>query len=113
MVLLADSKMKIETGLLRLIPAARAQLSSNRTALTRRKEILASASKNRLNVINNKLTGFINSLKILDPENVLKRGYTITSLNGKILKKCNQVKNEDVLHTKFSDGTVRSKVLGV
>jgi exodeoxyribonuclease VII large subunit len=110
-LLLAESKMKIETARLRLIPVARAQLSSNRTALTRRKEILASASKNRLNVINTQLTGFINSLKILDPENVLKRGYTITSLNGKILKKCKQVKNYDVLDTKFSDGSIRSKVV--
>lgn len=113
LVLLAQSKMKIETERLRLIPVAKAQLISNRTALIRRKEILANASKNRLNIINNQLTGFGNSLKILDPENVLKRGYTITSLNGKILKKCKQVKKEDVLETKFIDGSVRSKVLGV
>ena len=113
MLLLSESKMKIETARLRLIPVARAQLASNRTALIRRKEILASASKNRMNILNNLLTGFTNSLKILDPENVLKRGYTITSLNGKILKKCKQVKEEDVLDTKFIDGSVSSKVLGV
>jgi exodeoxyribonuclease VII large subunit len=111
MLLLAESKMKIETARLRLIPIARAQLSLNRTSLTRRKEILASASKNRLIVINNQLTGFINSLKMLNPENVLKRGYTITSLNGKILKKCKKVKKEDLLDTKFSDGSIRSKVV--
>jgi exodeoxyribonuclease VII large subunit len=113
MLMMAESKMKIETARLRLIPVSKAQLVSNSTALKRRGEILVNASKNRLNIINSQLTGFGNSLKILDPENVLKRGYTITSLNGKILKKCGQVKKEDVLDTKFSDGSVKSKVFGV
>ena len=113
MLMMAESKMKIETARLRLIPVAKAQLVSNSTALIRRGEILVNASRNRLNIINSQLTIFSNSLKILDPENVLKRGYTITSLNGKILKKCDQVKKEDVLDTKFSDGTVKSKVFGV
>ncbi len=99
-LMMAESKMKIETSRLRLIPVAKAQLVSNSTALKRRGEILVNASKNRLNIINSQLTGFSNSLKILDPENVLKRGYTITSLNGKILKKCEQIKKEDVLDTK-------------
>jgi len=57
------------------------------------------------------LAGFNNSLKILDPENVLKRGYTITSMKGKILKKSKQLKKDDVLDTKFSDGSLSSKVL--
>jgi exodeoxyribonuclease VII large subunit len=109
--MLAESKMKIETARLRLIPVAKAQLASNRTALLRRKEILVNVSKTRLNNISNIVIGFGNSLKMLDPENVLKRGYTITSLNGKILKKCQQIKKEDILDTKFSDGSVRSKVL--
>jgi exodeoxyribonuclease VII large subunit len=111
MLMLEKSKKKIETARLRLIPVARAQLSLNGTAIIRKKEILASSSKNRLSIINNQLAGFNNSLKILDPENVLKRGYTITSMKGKILKKSKQLKRDDVLDTKFSDGSLSSKVL--
>jgi exodeoxyribonuclease VII large subunit len=111
--MLTESKTKIETARSRLVPVAKAQLISNRTVLIRSKEFLANALKNRLKIINNQLIGFGNSLKILDPENVLKRGYTITSLNGKILKKCKQVKKEDILETKFIDGSVSSKVFGV
>jgi len=110
-LMLEKSKKKIETARLRLIPVARAQLSLNGTAIIRKKEILASSSKNRLSIINNQLAGFNNSLKILDPENVLKRGYTITSMKGKILKKSKQLKKDDVLDTKFSDGSLSSKVL--
>jgi len=52
------------------------------------------------------------SLSILNPFNVLKRGYTITSLNGKIIKKKENIKESDILDTQFSDGKVKSKVIG-
>jgi exodeoxyribonuclease VII large subunit len=110
-LMLEESKKETETASLRLIPAARAHLSSGRTTLILKKEILARTSKNRLNNINNRLAGLNNSLKFLDPDNVLKRGYTITSMNGRILSKCNQIKKHDVLDTKFTDGSVRSNVL--
>lgn len=51
------------------------------------------------------------TLKILNPDNVLMRGYTITSLNGKILKSKESISKADVLETRFCDGTVSSKVI--
>jgi exodeoxyribonuclease VII large subunit len=59
-----------------------------------------------------RITGLNNSLNILSPENVLKRGYTITSLNGRILKTCDEVKADDLIDILFSDGTIRSRVEG-
>jgi exodeoxyribonuclease VII large subunit len=50
------------------------------------------------------------NLNILNPENVLKRGYTITSLNGLIVKNASSLKEGDLIDTRFSDGEVRSKV---
>ena len=55
---------------------------------------------------------FSNNLKILDPDNVLKRGYTVTSRNGTILKSVEMLKNGDNIETKFSDGTISSTVNG-
>lgn len=95
----------------RLISGARAQLSLNSTALLRTKESLFSVSGNYLTGMDNKVSGFYNSLKILDPENVLKRGYTITSMNGKIIKKRVHLKKDDMINTRFSDGSVESKVV--
>ena len=81
------------------------------TALKHKKEILATISRNNMAVIHNRLTGFENSLKILDPENVLKRGYTITSINGKIIKIGKSLRKDDVIDTRFSDATISSKVV--
>jgi len=110
-LMIDENKRRIETARMRIIPVARNLLLMSDNAIMRKKEILASHAKNSLGIIINRLTGFENSLKILDPVNVLKRGYTITSINGNILKKCDQLKKEDIIDTRFSDGSITSKIL--
>lgn len=50
-------------------------------------------------------------LRILNPDNILKRGYTITSQNGKILKSSATADPSAPLETRFSDGTISSKII--
>ena len=57
------------------------------------------------------LEGLKNTLNILKPESVLQRGYTITSINGRILKRSDQVKIDDLIDTQFSDGVMKSRVV--
>ncbi len=57
-----------------------------------------------------KMSSLENTLSILKPENVLLRGYTITSLGGKILKRSDQVKSDDIIETRFSKGKIESIV---
>lgn len=51
-----------------------------------------------------------NNLGILNPENVLKRGYTMTLLKGQIVKSAGLLNDGDIIDTKFSDGIVKSSV---
>ena len=46
----------------------------------------------------------------MSPENVLKRGYSITFLHGKAVKSISQVKSGDTLHTSLFEGTIISTV---
>jgi exodeoxyribonuclease VII large subunit len=94
----------------RLGPAVKSFLTLNESEIARKKQDLVNASSNILHLSNNRISVSENSLKILDPVNVLKRGYTITSLNGQILKSVNQVKTDDMIDTHFPDGSVMSKV---
>jgi exodeoxyribonuclease VII large subunit len=57
-----------------------------------------------------RIGGQENSLSMLNPVNVLKRGYTITIKDGKIIKSSGQLKRDDMIDTIFSDGKVKSKV---
>ena len=51
-----------------------------------------------------------NAIRLLNPENVLKRGFTITLKEGKVVKKASDLKMHDELETRFIDGTVKSKI---
>jgi exodeoxyribonuclease VII large subunit len=72
---------------------------------------LKSKTLNYTNIKNAKLNILEVSLNILNPDNVLKRGYTITSLKGKIIKAKSDLKEDDVIDTTFSDGKVKSRVI--
>ena len=45
--------------------------------------------------------------------NVLKRGYSLTMVNGKIVKSVNQINVGDRIETKLNDGIVESNVENV
>ena len=55
----------------------------------------------------------IEKLELLNPLNILKRGYSITYLDSKTLKSVSKVNKDDVLSIRLSDGTISSKVIDV
>jgi exodeoxyribonuclease VII large subunit len=57
-----------------------------------------------------KLSGYDDKLRILSPENILKRGYSITYLNGKVLKDSKDVTIGDKLEIKLYKGKILSEV---
>ena len=95
----------------RIAAASHSLISRKETILKHNQVLAVTISRNSMAAIQNRLNGFKNSLKILDPVNVLNRGYTITSVNGKIVMKGKSLKKDDVISTRFSDGTISSKVV--
>lgn len=61
------------------------------------------AEKKNLNLIQEKL-------RLVDPQNIIKRGYSLTMIDGKIVKSVSLIKEGDLIETRLSDGTVESKV---
>lgn len=95
----------------RIAAASHSLISRKETILKHNQVLAVTISRNSMAAIQNRLNGFKNSLKILDPVNVLNRGYTVTSVNGKIVMKGKSLKKDDVISTRFSDGTISSKVV--
>ena len=50
------------------------------------------------------------TVEILDPVNVLKRGYSITTINGKAVTSIDQVATGDRIITRLADGEIVSDV---
>ncbi len=53
------------------------------------------------------------TLQLVDPENILKKGYAVVLKNGKIIKKAQDIDSQDIIETKLHDGLIKSKVLNV
>ncbi len=81
-----------------------------RQSLSRYKLTLKNISRQTLTRHDHRLELIRQSIHLLDPGRILKRGFSITLLNGKALKNSKKVKNGDILHTRLYKGTVTSKV---
>ena len=57
-------------------------------------------------------TSLLDKLETLNPIKTLKRGYSITKKDGKIIN-INKLKKDDVIETSVNDGIVTSKVMEV
>ena len=57
-----------------------------------------------------RLTNLENLLRVLSPENTLKRGYSITRVNGQAVRDAAALSEGDVIETTFAQGTVKSTV---
>ena len=63
-----------------------------------------------LNNKNNKYSNLINKLSVLNPLNTLKRGYSIAKLDDKVISNVKDVKVNDTLNIKLSNGEIISTV---
>ena len=102
---------KTENQKSRLVSLSGSYSAGKKSLIEKEKNELVKIINKSVANIKLKLEGLQNNLKILDPENVLKRGFTITSLNGRIIKSAASVNIDDVVETQFSDGKVGSKVI--
>ena len=62
---------------------------------------------------NNTMELIVNKLGLLNPLNVLSKGYTVTKVNDKVIKSIKDVKVDDKLNIKLLDGEIESIVKGV
>jgi exodeoxyribonuclease VII large subunit len=60
--------------------------------------------------LNDKLNEEKNKLNLSSPVLKLKQGYSITKIDGKLIKSKEQVENGDLIETKLSRGVIKSKV---
>ena len=85
---------------------------------TRQEQILETVWIRSLNGVRNLLTAQTHKLEIVDktlaaadPAIVLKRGYSLTRCNGRVVKGVSDLKKGDRLTSVFADGSVESEIL--
>ncbi|MGW8123463.1 exodeoxyribonuclease VII large subunit [Roseivirga echinicomitans] len=71
---------------------------------------LKKAINQRLKVAEKRLEGLEKQVKLLDPKSVLKRGYSITLINGKYISEQQKIKEGDELETITAKHKIKSTV---
>ncbi|MCU0474235.1 MAG: exodeoxyribonuclease VII large subunit [Bacteroidales bacterium] len=110
--IIEENRKVIDRVRISLIPVARLIISDNKSEVEKMRLNLMSNVLNSLEKMKMKCESFSSALSILDPDNVLRRGYTITTMNSRLIKSAGDVKAEDLIDTRFSDGRIESKVIG-
>jgi exodeoxyribonuclease VII large subunit len=107
---LQNNKLKLNSINTRIISGiSRIMKKANENiGITQKK--LFSLTRNTIRKENIRLGGFENTVKLLDPSLVLKRGYTMTFLNGNLIKSVSQIKPGDVIENTWNDGTSVSTI---
>ena len=85
---------------------------------TRQEQVLETMWIKTANGVRNMLTAQAHKLEIVekslaaaDPQVILKRGYSLTRLNGRVVKGASDLKKGDRLTTVFADGSVESEII--
>ena len=88
----------------------REQMLKSKNQLSQFQYLIKIRSTETIRAEKKNLSSIQEKLRLVDPQNILKRGYSLTMLNGKVLKSVRQLKEGDLLETRLGDGTVESTV---
>ncbi|MBO6195141.1 MAG: exodeoxyribonuclease VII large subunit [Bacilli bacterium] len=61
----------------------------------------------------NKYNHLLEKLEVLNPLNTLKRGYSITKIDNKVVTNINNVKKDDLLNISIKNGEINAKVIEI
>lgn len=106
--LVSDEKEDIQKLSRALASDARTLLTAERFSVSKLQEGMKNRINVRLSKEEMKVNGLENSVRLLDPRNVLKRGFSITLINGKAVTDENEVQTGEEITTLLYNGTLKS-----
>ena len=92
------------------VSLGRLSIQHQRSKLVRIAEQLPIYTKSRILKSTNDLERIQQSIRLMDPINVLNRGFSITTINGKTIGENNNVEKGDVISTRTAKFTIESEV---
>lgn len=88
----------------------RKQVLNNKNTLKQFQQMIKIRTTESIRSEKKYLNSIQEKLRLVDPQNILKRGYSLTMLNGKILKSVQMLTEGDLIETRLNDGSIGSKV---
>jgi exodeoxyribonuclease VII large subunit len=101
---------KVGGLLLRLQRATLESVNRQKNRLALYQQRLESAVKRAIMKEQGKLTLWQKTIELHSPERIFKMGYSLTTVNGKVVRKIEDVVVGEVMETHLKDGVIRSLV---
>lgn len=123
--ILSSAKLILSRNLLRTDRETKNKLNVLENSLIKESQQIIRSSQNQFSLIEDSLKRITQQqfkdrstlldtlekhLSLASPENILKKGYTLTMKNGKVIKQSNALKKGDEITTVFSDGEIKSTI---
>lgn len=105
------SNNSIEKKKSNLKHAVRESFISRKAQLVRYKDLLSGRTKRLIFREQERIHFNDNTVRLINPANILKRGYTLTLKESKIIKSAYLLNLNEEIETRFADGAVKSKIL--
>ncbi|MEW6586880.1 MAG: exodeoxyribonuclease VII large subunit [Nitrospirota bacterium] len=105
-----DEMKRIEISLHRLMHETTQNIDRNNNRLGLAVNSIVTGIRMLFLQQENRIKHFDHAVGLLDPINVLKRGYSITYFKGKAIKDTEDLHEGDIIETKVCKGTFRSRV---
>lgn len=94
----------------RIMLAANKKLADEDTKLVQMDVRLSSASLSRIKSESHRLEVISERIRMNDPALLLKKGFSMTTLNGKVVRNANDVCTGDIIETTLENGSITSVV---
>lgn len=104
---------RLHTTIHRLINGTNQAINYSTNSLTVDINRLSSSVKSLFQTQDGRIKHLEQGIRLLDPANVLKRGYSITYLNDKAIKAVSELSEGNIIQTKLYKGSIKSKVEGL
>ncbi len=105
-----DKTLKFNNLYQKLLALPKQILNEKNIDLKNKELILKNSLKHFIMIENQKLLLLSSSLENNNPQNILKKGFSMTTKNGKIVKSTQELVKNDKLTTYFEDGKIVSTV---
>lgn len=106
-----QNKAKLEQLALQTENVKRLFVGKSRGKLDSQRERLSTVSNHYLELQKRRLEGYSERLELLHPDNILRRGYTITTCEGRTITSPEGIKPGQIIETLTANGTIASTVV--
>lgn len=107
---LSDSRSRLQNIMGQLPLLSQGRVGNEGVKINGLVTLLGNVSHARIEKELQKVKGLESLTKVLNPQNTLQRGYSITRINGKAVKSIEDLKAGDEIISTFNDGEARSVV---